>query len=407
MKKRLKILYISDKKIQKAISKPIPKKIIDCFYETPLTASQIADAVSFPKDKIYYHIKKLVSLDILYISETKEIKGIIQKKFLPISEKIVFGEAPDKAPEVLEKETVDKKSSDEKFIKEHKDEVSIMESESDKSDKITNTAEAEVPGVSTAKTDEVPIISSVSYNRSINDRRKSRDRRNSFIRRSNMERRIKQSFDYSTPDRRTHATRRSLDDRRIHSTRRDKNDRRLEGETSTVKRSHQRILSKRSQAFISSSFLFSSLAHLQGMKKAITFVHSGDTVTCMQAQMGLDDFIIKDVKNYTLPMRIEEHVIQTLPELIRHVYYQTVDTANSGDYYLALSSSDYDYQMVYLDTENLDEDIEVFIQKTIEKSFSIRYDKTVADWTMNDTVEIAQSYVIRPKLILFKMIIAL
>ena len=56
MKKRLKILYISDKKIQKAISKPIPKKIIDCFYDTPLTASQIADAVSFPKDKIYYHL---------------------------------------------------------------------------------------------------------------------------------------------------------------------------------------------------------------------------------------------------------------------------------------------------------------------------------------------------------------
>ena len=43
MKKRLKILYISDQKIQKAISKPIPKKIIDCFYETPLSASQIAE----------------------------------------------------------------------------------------------------------------------------------------------------------------------------------------------------------------------------------------------------------------------------------------------------------------------------------------------------------------------------
>ena len=109
MKKRLKILYISDKKIQKAISKPIPKKIIDCFYETPLTASQIADAVSFPKDKIYYHIKKLVALDILYVSETKEIKGIIQKKFLPQSQKIVFGEAPDETLEPVEKETIDKK----------------------------------------------------------------------------------------------------------------------------------------------------------------------------------------------------------------------------------------------------------------------------------------------------------
>ena len=96
MKKQLKTLYISDKKIQKAISKPIPKKIIDCFYDTPLTASQIADAVSFPKDKIYYHIKKLLALNILFVSETKEIKGIIQKKFLPKSDKIVFGDPPAK-----------------------------------------------------------------------------------------------------------------------------------------------------------------------------------------------------------------------------------------------------------------------------------------------------------------------
>ena len=56
MKKQLEVLYVSSKKVQKAISKPIPKKIIDCFYSTPLTASEIAEAVSFPKDKIYYHI---------------------------------------------------------------------------------------------------------------------------------------------------------------------------------------------------------------------------------------------------------------------------------------------------------------------------------------------------------------
>ena len=387
MKKRLKMLYISDKKIQKAISKPIPKKIIDCFYETPLTASQIADAVSFPKDKIYYHIKKLVALDILYVSETKEIKGIIQKKFLPKSKKIVFGEAPDETLEPIENEIIEKKAAENISRKQVKTQTSQTEPPSEKSDNISIVPTTKVKDVPTIKTKQEPTISSVSYNRLINDRRKSRDRRNSFIRRSNMDRRIKQSFDYSSPDRRTQVARRSLDDRRVHSTRRDKNDRRLEGEISTIKRSHQKILSKKSQAFISSSFLFSSLAHLQGMKKAITFVHSGDTVTCMQAQMGLDDFIIKDVRNYSLPMRIEEHIIQTLPELIRHVYYQTVDTANSGDYYLALSSSDYDYQMAYLDTENLEEDIEVFIQKTIEKSFAIRYDKTVVDWTMNDTIE--------------------
>ena len=79
MDKRPKILYISNKKVQKAISKPVPKKIIECFYDAPLTASQIAEAVSFPKDKIYYHIKKLLSLNILYVTDTEEIKGITQR----------------------------------------------------------------------------------------------------------------------------------------------------------------------------------------------------------------------------------------------------------------------------------------------------------------------------------------
>ncbi|SVE38895.1 uncharacterized protein METZ01_LOCUS491749, partial [marine metagenome] len=237
--------------------------------------------------------KKLVSLDILYVSETKEIKGIIQKKFLPKSQKIVFGDAPDVKIDPVEKETIVKETKEDITIKKERSDTSHTESTSPKPDNITSLPSTDVTDAPTLKTEQEPTISNVSYNRLINDRRKSRDRRNSFIRRSNMDRRIKQSFDYSSPDRRTQASRRVLDDRRIHSTRRDKNDRRLEGEISTIKRSHQKIFSKQSQAFISSSFLFSSLAHLQGMKKAITFVHSGDTVTCMQAQMGLDDFIVK------------------------------------------------------------------------------------------------------------------
>ena len=102
MKKQFDVLYVSNKKVQKAISKAIPKKIIDCFYDTPLTASQIAEAVSFPKDKIYYHIKKLIALDILFVSETEEVKGIVQKKFLPTSNKIIFGDAPKKSKPVIE-----------------------------------------------------------------------------------------------------------------------------------------------------------------------------------------------------------------------------------------------------------------------------------------------------------------
>ena len=75
------ISNLSDQKVIKAISKPIPKKIISCIREDSYTASEIADKISFPKEKIYYHIKKLVAFKILIVSETNEIKGIIQKKY--------------------------------------------------------------------------------------------------------------------------------------------------------------------------------------------------------------------------------------------------------------------------------------------------------------------------------------
>ena len=75
------ISNLTDQKVIKAISKPIPKKIISCLEEDSFTASEIADKISFPKEKIYYHIKKLVAFKILTVSETNEIKGIIQKKY--------------------------------------------------------------------------------------------------------------------------------------------------------------------------------------------------------------------------------------------------------------------------------------------------------------------------------------
>ena len=75
------ISNLNNEKTIKAVSKPIPKKIINCIGDSSLTASEIASKISFPKEKIYYHIKKLVSLNILFVSEKDEIKGIVQKKY--------------------------------------------------------------------------------------------------------------------------------------------------------------------------------------------------------------------------------------------------------------------------------------------------------------------------------------
>ena len=88
--KQKQVFKINDQKVKKAIQKPFAKQIIECFYKTPLTASEVAEAVSFPKDKIYYHIKKLIALDILFIAESEIVKGIEQNKYLPIAQKIIF-----------------------------------------------------------------------------------------------------------------------------------------------------------------------------------------------------------------------------------------------------------------------------------------------------------------------------
>ncbi|MBT6018782.1 hypothetical protein HOG81_06165, partial [bacterium] len=75
------ISNLSDQSVIKAVSKPVPKKIISCIGKNSLTASEISEKISFPKEKIYYHLKKLVAFEILVVSEKEEIKGIVQKKY--------------------------------------------------------------------------------------------------------------------------------------------------------------------------------------------------------------------------------------------------------------------------------------------------------------------------------------
>ena len=77
------IIIVNDPKTVKLLKKQLIKKILACFNNTPKTATQISNTVSFPKDKIYYHIKNLIAKNILYVVDTKKIKGIDQKEFLP------------------------------------------------------------------------------------------------------------------------------------------------------------------------------------------------------------------------------------------------------------------------------------------------------------------------------------
>ena len=59
-------VHITDLKVIKLLNKPLIRDILYCLIETPKTATEISTSISFPKDKIYYHIKNLISCNIFF-----------------------------------------------------------------------------------------------------------------------------------------------------------------------------------------------------------------------------------------------------------------------------------------------------------------------------------------------------
>ena len=111
------IIRIDNIKLLKVISDPTRKKIIDVLYDKPLTASEIADKISYPKDKIYYHIKKLQTNGILIIAQSEKVKGITQNKFINAAKKFDIAsslnvEETPRPSKSEEKEEADKQEID-------------------------------------------------------------------------------------------------------------------------------------------------------------------------------------------------------------------------------------------------------------------------------------------------------
>ena len=423
-----KVIIVDNPRVIKILKKRFTKQILNCFIDAPKTAAEIASSVSFPKEKIYYHIKKLVSLNILYVSETKEVKGIIQKKFLPVAEEIKFGDEsevteekpiisddPDKKTsyekgdisEIKEQKTEKVKKADkiEKKVDEHvktktpasieeeslqEDKTNILLENLKKSRSVKKITIDEEP-TGQIKTDSSPIIEQeqtkkATFLRSISDRRRSNDRRDERERRVSEERREKQIIGYKGKERRKVMERRIMENRRISESRRTESDRRLDDDLTDIDpisvTPPPSIDKKRSGT------MDNTLMHLNGMTHAMTFVHTGENVTFMQADKGLDDYVIKQVKNYKLPYENEGQIIDTLPELIKHVYQHSVDNSKKGRHYLAYTSIDYHYEMTYMQsqTQNKDE-FKDFLYYNLNKSYALNMENTVVDWTANDSYE--------------------
>ena len=183
---------VHDPKVIKILQKDITKRILDCFNDEPKTASQIANSISFPKDKIYYHIKNLISFDILYIANKTIVKGIEQKSFLPTAKKFLI-DSSDSNNEPTNTKT--------KYLTESPIVENITTNKSFKSNEISNS-------------------------RKINERRRAVERRILVRRFANYERRIKSTNNFSN-DMRSGIERRVNLEKRISENRRKLIDRRI------------------------------------------------------------------------------------------------------------------------------------------------------------------------------------
>ena len=286
------IIMVDNPRVIKVLNKRFTKQILNCFTDTSKTAAEIASSVSFPKEKIYYHIKNLLDNEILFIADTEIVKGIEQKKFLPTAKEFeIKGEKKTKI-KITKDQSKEKKQEEENRIKE---------------DIEKQVGEKRIEAL-----------------RKINERRRSSDKRLTG-RREKLARRKKKKTIFSGKDNRSNQNRRQEKENRKNEIRRDSFDRRfIKTEKDISKEKKENIFLIQNGKHQSIKYK-NTLLNLNGVNKAITFVHSGNNVTFLQATLGISGFQINRINNYQLPIKIKNHEIRTLPELIMNVYQQFIN----------------------------------------------------------------------------------
>ena len=336
------IIQISDQKIIKVFKKPFTKKILDCFDEKPKTAGEIANSISFPKEKIYYHIKKLISSNLLYVTSTEMVKGIEQKLFFPTAKEFSINdtEASD-----------NKKYSNRKGLQEDNDHSSV-----------------------TKKTIQDP------ESRIEKERREKNDRR--AIGRRNFLNRRNENKEYLVKDeRRIGMDRRTLIDQRVIESRRDE---RKRSTFSQIKKEAERKGVINQWNGQKSLPIKNTLLKLNGIKRAMTFVQSNNNVTFLLCNLKKEGFEIERINNYVLPFKVKDYEINTLTDLIVNVSNQFISNNKRQKVYLAVQSDNYQLQMIYASVKGKNKKLfEKGLLNTLNDSYDFKDDHSLFDYVIN------------------------
>ena len=142
---------------------------------------------------------------------------------------------------------------------------------------------------------------------------------------------------------------------------------------------------KQKKSFLRSNWLY-LYRLLSGYSKTVTFVQKGNSVTFLQATIKRKGFRIHKKQTYMLPLLVnEDTTIQTLPQLMHHVFTENFKLGVRKHYYVAVYSSEYKFEMDFLKIPILKKkELYDYMIMKLGKMFSADPENLIIDWIIND-----------------------
>ncbi|MDP6229404.1 MAG: helix-turn-helix domain-containing protein, partial [Candidatus Marinimicrobia bacterium] len=392
---------------------PTQKAILSIMGPEPMSALDIANQINFPREKIYYHLKKLEKANKIFVSETEIINGITKKKYLKVTSQLTQG-ASERG--VSEKDTVQEQNiineitvldqEDEDLGEDRgsaasvEDEIAdepvqetpemtdlsplqdqeFVQKESGNNTLVQNLMKAKgiVPDTENeAQRTHPPDPSSppeTDIGRTIEKRRMSDDRRTTGERRKESERRVEEKKESVGDEKRSGQERRKGKEKRVSADRRKAIDRKQEAEKKKAKK-----------PVLQSNWLY-LYRLLSGYSKTVTFVQKGNRVNFLHATIKRKGFQVHKKQTYMLPLAVnEDTTIHTLPQLIHHVFTEKFKLGERKKYYVAVYSSEYKFEIDFLKIPILKKnELYDYMLMKLGKMFSVDPNNLIIDWTIND-----------------------